>query len=137
MWLLPNFYIFRPFFQSPCNLYSTMKNIFYWVFLLTLIFIHTLDMYLTMYFIGNQWENETFLPMSLCIKHFGIYNAIWISRIIMYLFFYLSFYFRDNENFVFGLFIINIVYYTAMFNWLFTLGILPSITNEFPHSFCF
>lgn len=102
-----------------------MKNFLLTLCLFLLIFIHTLDMELTIIYVGNEWQNETFPLMRYCIKNFGIYNAVWISRTIMYLSFYFYWIKRNNEYIqtfmVFGM----ILYWVSMLSWLFTLGIIP------------
>jgi hypothetical protein len=100
-----------------------MKAFIYWFFLLALIIIHTIDMELTTFEIGNQWEYESFLPMRLCIKYFGISQAVWISRVVMYAYFALSYKYRYNNYFLFIMFLFCCLYWTSMINWIFTLGI--------------
>lgn len=101
-----------------------MKLILYWLFLLGLITIHTIDMELTTFQIGNQWESESFLPMRLCIKYFGIFHAVWISRFVMYSYFIISFKYKDNDYFLFTMFLFCFLYWAAMFDWLFNLSII-------------
>ena len=92
------------------------------LFVFLLLFIHTLDMWLTRYCIGNDWDRETFLPMSYCIKWFGIYNSLWISRISMYSMLFL--YFLNWKKWKWHYFLITgtILYWAAMLPWLDTLG---------------
>ena len=101
-----------------------MKSFLYWFFLITLIIIHTVDMELTTYQIGDQWQNESFLPMSICIKYFGITQAVWISRVVMYSYFALSYRYRQNNYFIFIMFLLCYLYWASMIDWLFTLDIL-------------
>ena len=94
------------------------------VFFMLMIVIHTMDMELTRYYVGENWEFETFYPMSMTIKAIGIYKALWVSRIIMYLYF---FYFLMNKNkkwVQYAMITTTILYWTAMAPWLFTLGVL-------------
>ena len=114
-------FLFSYSFYSLLILIYLMKTFLFWFFLLLLIIIHTIDMELTMYYIGNQWQNETFPLMQLCIKKFGIYHSIWLSRITTYLYFLISYYYRHNNYYLFSMFLITVVYYTAMIDWLFTL----------------
>ena len=92
------------------------------LFVFMLLLIHTADMVLTLRVVGNNWDNETFLPMSYCIKWFGIYNALWISRIGIYsmLFLYLC----NWRKWKWYAFLISgtTLYWTAMVHWLWTLG---------------
>jgi hypothetical protein len=101
-----------------------MKTFLFWLFLLALIGIHSVDMELTRYYIGDQWENETFPLMRICIKEFGIYNSIWISRVCTYLFFYICYVHRQNDKVIFAMFLITVLYYMGMVPWLFTLGLV-------------
>jgi len=91
-------------------------------FVVLLLVIHTIDMILTREIIGNNWQRETFLPMSYCIKFIGIYNALWISRISMYtmLFIYLC----NWKKWKWFSFLVagTCLYWTAMVHWLWTLG---------------
>jgi hypothetical protein len=99
-------------------------NKLFWPLVFLLILIHTLDMELTREYVGNNWQNETFLPMSLCIKYFNIYNALWISRVIVYISLFLCYCFKENK-FVISVFLfVTILYYTSMVNWFFSLNIL-------------
>ncbi len=95
-----------------------MKSLLLWICFALLIAIHTIDMELTRVFIGDQWELETFPPMKYCIKQFGIYNSLWISRIIMYSLF--LFYLLNNKNLKLQkvMIISTILYWTAMIGWL-------------------
>ena len=101
-----------------------MKSFLYWLCLIGLITIHTIDMELTTFEIGNQWQSESFPPMSICIKHFGIYNAVWISRIVMYSYFIISYKYRNRNYFLFIMVLFCFIYYAAMFDWLFYLNII-------------
>ena len=92
------------------------------LFVFLLLFIHTLDMWLTRYCIGNDWERETFLPMSYCIKWFGIYNSLWISRISMYSMIFLYFLNWKKWKWHYLLITGTILYWAAMLPWLDTLG---------------
>jgi hypothetical protein len=96
----------------------------FWINFTLLIIIHTIDMMLTEHYVGNLWFNETFYPMSMCIKHFSIHNALWISRVTMYasLLFFMTF--RHNAHVCNVVGIFNLLYWTAMLPWLFSLGIL-------------
>ena len=92
------------------------------LFVFLLLFIHTLDMWLTRYYIGDDWTREIFLPMSYCIKWFGIYNALWISRIIMYPLIFV--YFLNWKKWSWHYFLITgtLLYWATMLPWLNTLG---------------
>lgn len=98
-----------------------MKTFIFWVFLIALFVIHSLDMELTTYYIGNQWNNETFPLMRLCIREFGIYNSVWLSRIATYIFFFICFKYKHYDNILFLMFLITILYYVSMVPWLFLL----------------
>jgi len=94
------------------------------LFVLLLIIIHTLDMLLTREYVGNDWTRETFLPMSLCIKYIGIYNSLWVSRIIIYSLLFK--YMLNWKSRAWYSFLVagTALYWTAMAPWLFSLGIL-------------
>jgi|SRR5581483_7716639 len=99
------------------------KHINY-ISLVLLIIIHSADMLLTQYFIGNNWELESFPIMSLTIKYFGGDVALWISRVIMYSYFYLIILYKDNTYFSYFNILMTSLYWTAMIQWLFFLGLL-------------
>lgn len=101
-----------------------MNKLIFWFNIFLLVTIHTADMLLTERCIGNEWQHETFLPMSLCIKNFGIYNAMWISRAGMYLLILLFFIYKENKYWMDILIILNILYWTSMIDWLFNLHII-------------
>ena len=101
-----------------------------WFFLLLLILIHTIDMELTRYYIGDNYEIESFPPMSECIKILGIENSIWASRIIMYFYFWLTLMNQNKRRWLYFLIIVTILYWTAMIPWVFQLRIL---NWPFPH----
>jgi len=94
------------------------------VFVFLLVVIHALDMQLTREYIGNEWQRETFLPMSLCIKHFGIYISLWISRLIVYPLLFLYFLNWKKRCWHYFLITSTLLYWTAMLSWLWTLGII-------------
>jgi hypothetical protein len=114
-------FLILSFIISFSFLIYCMKIFFFWVFLLALMLIHAVDMELTTYYIGNNWENESFPLMKQTIKLVGISNAIWISRVITYIFFFICYINRKRENVVFLMFIITFLYYTSMICWIFTL----------------
>lgn len=99
-----------------------MRNLLTWVFLFALIAIHTADMELTHYYIGNDAGCETFPPMSWCISKVGIDTALWISRLIMYPYFFLALLLRKKDWSFYLLVLITILYYTSMLDWTFQLG---------------
>jgi len=93
-------------------------------FLAALLVIHTMDMLLTEHFVGNDWDNETFPPMRLCIKYLGIHPSLWVSRVIVYsLVFLYILNWRRKAWFAF-LVTATLLYWSAMTSWLFTLDIL-------------
>jgi len=101
---------------------KTPSALISFLFVLMMLLIHTTDMVLTREVIGDNWDRETFLPMSYCIKWFGIYNALWISRICIYtmLFIYLC----NWKNWKWFAFLVSstALYWTAMIHWLWSLG---------------
>lgn len=92
------------------------------LFLFMLIVIHTTDMILTREVIGHDWQREAFLPMRYCMKWFGLYNSLDISRISMYtmIFIYLCNWrkWRWFSFLVAG----TCLYWISMVHWLWTLG---------------
>ena len=92
------------------------------LFVFLLLFIHTLDMWLTRYNIGNNYEREIFLPMRHCIKWLGIYNAIWVSRLCIYGMLFKYFLNWKNWKWHYFLIVSTLVYWAAMLPWLRTLG---------------
>lgn len=99
-----------------------MNRFLTWFFLILLTIIHTTDMILTWKYIGNQFEKETFPIMRLSIEHFGIDSSLWVSRTIMYSYFFVALMKEDNKKWLYFLIIITVLYYTAMIPWLYTLG---------------
>jgi len=94
------------------------------LFVFLLVVIHALDMQLTRQYIGNDWQRETFLPMSLCIKYFGIYMSLWISRLCIYPLLFLYFLNWKRRYWHYFLITSTLLYWTAMLPWLSTLGIV-------------
>lgn len=88
-----------------------------------LMFIHAIDMLLTEYYIGNKWQYEAFPPMSMCIRLFDIYVALWLSRITMYTYFFMALVNCEKTYWFYFLICITILYWTAMTPWLFQLGL--------------
>jgi len=107
----------------PLSLGTNMVKLLTWTCILSLIIIHETDMLLTQHYIGNQYNQETFPPMSWTIKTFGIFTAIWISRAIMYLYYWLALVFQKNRHWFYFLILVTILYYIAMIPWLFTLNL--------------
>lgn len=98
----------------------------FWACFFLLVLIHTFDMEVTYRCIGNCWEMETFLPMSTCIRYLGIMNAIWVSRLIMYPYFWVCVHFRRLRWIRTTMGIITLLYWASMLNWPFLLGWIPS-----------
>lgn len=94
----------------------------FWFSFVALVVIHTLDMIFTERRVGDSWGSETFLPMSMTIKFVGIYTALWASRLCMYTYFWFTMYFRKNRAMRTTLYVITILYWTAMMSWLYTFG---------------
>ena len=92
------------------------------LFVFLLLLIHTMDMWLTRFYIGNDWELEIFLPMRYCIKWLGIYNAIWISRISIYSWLFVYFFNWTRPCWYYFLIVSTLLYWTAMLPWIRTLG---------------
>ena len=113
---------------SPCMLSTKPDNDTKpsrWVsllFVFLLLFIHTLDMWLTRYEIGNEWEREIFAPMSYCIKWFGIYGGLWVSRICIYGMLFLYFLNWRKRRWKYFLITGTLLYWASMLPWLRTLG---------------
>lgn len=80
-------------------------------------------MELTAHYVTN-WTEETFLPMQLAIKYFGVYNACWISRLIVYPFIFFMLLSKDKSWSLKLLFVITTLYWCSMAMWLFFLKIL-------------
>ena len=96
-------------------------NCWFWMWLILFVAIHTIDMELTTNYIGDDWSRETFLPMHLAIKEIGVYNACWISRIIVYTFILLALVNHKSKVWRSLLITVTILYYAAMLQWLVTL----------------
>ena len=94
------------------------------LFVFLLVLIHALDMELTRIYVGDNWQNEIFLPMSLCIKYFGIHISLWISRIIIYPTLFLYFMNWQKRSWHYFLITGTLLYWTSMLSWLDTLGIV-------------
>ena len=92
--------------------------------LFCLILIHTIDMLLTDKYVGNNWKRETFPIMSYTIKYCGIDAALWLSRLVMYLVMFFLLCKSQEREFRYLLYLITILYYTAMIPWLFTLNLV-------------
>ena len=92
------------------------------LFVFLLLLIHTTDMWLTRFYIGNDWELEFFLTMRYCIKWLGIYNAIWISRISIYSWLFVYFFNWTRPCWYYFLIVSTLLYWTAMLPWIRTLG---------------
>lgn len=95
-----------------------------WTFLILLIAIHSLDMELTRYYIGNNAQSETFPPMRWAIGNFGIDTALWISRAIMYPYYFMTLMNQDKRVWRYALILMTILYWTAMVPWVFQLQLL-------------
>lgn len=100
-----------------------MRNLVFWMLIFFLAIIHAIDMELTNYYVGNNWESESFPIMQLSIRLFGIKISLWLSRLIVYSYFFTCFNFRNNDNCIVQLLLITVLYYTSMIGWLFSLGL--------------
>lgn len=95
-----------------------------WACVVLMIVIHTIDMELTRYYVGNHSENESFPPMRFCIKNFGIDSAEWISRIIMYTYFWFALMNQEKKSWFYFLVLATALYWTAMIGWMFGLHLV-------------
>lgn len=98
-----------------------MQRIITWVCVFLLILIHTIDMELTGYYIGNNFERESFPIMRFTIQVFGIDTALWFSRAIMYVYFFVALINRDKPKWYYFLILVTVLYWVAMIDWLFHL----------------
>lgn len=100
------------------------RPLVFWFCVFALVVIHTLDMELTHHYVGDNWQYETFPLMSWTLYYVGINYALWISRICTYAYLYFSILWRHRADVSWLLFVICVLYYCAMVQWLFTLGYL-------------
>jgi hypothetical protein len=101
-----------------------------WLLIILLILIHSIDMELTAYYIGNNAADETFPLMSLAIEKVSIYPAIWLSRSIMYTYFWFALMNQEKKGWFYFLLLATILYWVAMADWIFQLGLAKW---PFPH----
>ena len=92
------------------------------LFTVLLLIIHTIDMILTLRVIGDDWTREAFPPMSYCIKYFGIYASIWISRLCIYGGLFFCFVNRERWKWFYFLILSTTLYWAAMVDWLWSLN---------------
>ena len=92
------------------------------LFLFMLMVIHAIDMILTREVIGHDWQEETFLPMRYCMRWFGLYNALDISRISMYTMIFI--YLCNWKSWKWFSFLVagTCLYWISMVHWLWILG---------------
>jgi len=104
---------------------------FFWLWVMLLIIIHSIDMVLTREYIHDNWQKEIFLPMSMLIKYCGIYLALDVSRIFFYSFILVCIYCQKSKHTLYLLGVVNAWYWTAMFFWLVDLGFvkMPPFLN--------
>lgn len=100
------------------------KTIVFSIFIFLLFLIHFVDMELTLMHVGNNPNLETFAPMKYAIGTIGIYNAIWVSKIIAFTYFYIAWLYRNSTKGLALLVLFTVLYYSSMVNWLFSLHIL-------------
>lgn len=102
-----------------------MKKAILMFWVIMMVAIHTIDMELTRHYIGNDWTRETFVPMQLCIKHLGIYPAVWVSRLLIYCFIFWALQTGVNSSKSRTAFATcTTLYWAAMVPWLFSLHFL-------------
>lgn len=94
----------------------------FWLCLVGLLVIHTLDMVLTERCVGDNWQCETFLPMSLCIKHIGIHNSLWVSRLCIYSYLWVCIQYREMRAVQTTLMVVTLLYWASMYCWLYYFG---------------
>jgi len=81
-------------------------------------------MELTRHYIGDNWRYESFPPMQVCIREFGISASTWISRACMYPIFLAFLFLRHKIWACRVLLVITILYWTSMLSWLEILNIV-------------
>jgi hypothetical protein len=100
-----------------------MRILFFWFCMFALLIIHTIDMELTSRYVEDNWQVESFPIMRALIRDMGINVAIWIAKLSMFSYFFLSYYMRLSKVWLIQLALFAVLYYTSMVNWLFVLGI--------------
>lgn len=95
-----------------------INKIIFFICFIVLIIIHTVDLELTTNYIGNNYEQESFVLMAWAIKNFGIYNAVWLSRLIMYPLFFTFLCYQDNKKIQHVVMLLSFLYVTSMWGWL-------------------
>jgi hypothetical protein len=81
-------------------------------------------MEVTRYYIGDRYEIESFPPMRQTIKMLGIDGAVWVSRGILYTYFFFALLNHKRTSWLYFLILANALYWTAMIPWVFQLGIV-------------
>lgn len=109
---------------SPKEEAGLLNKTLLWVFITLLLSIHTLDMELTAYYVGNEYVNESFPPMRWAIGQISLYPALWLSRIIVYFYIWLTLINQNKKRWWYAIVLVTILYWTAMISWLFQLGIV-------------
>lgn len=99
----------------------------FWISFWLIYIIQCLDMLLTQQYVGDNWKNENFPPMSLCIKYLGIDWSLWVARVLFFSFLFFCLKYRDSHRITNVLFILNLCYWASMVQWLFILGFLKWI----------
>ncbi len=97
---------------------------FFWCCVFLLLLIHSVDCVLTERIIYDDWQKETFPVAQLSIKLIGIHGTLWLSRLFIYLFVYCSILMKEKYYVRAAVALITVMYWTAMFDWLFVLQIL-------------
>ncbi len=94
----------------------------FWVCIVLLVAIHTFDMVVTDRCIGDDWEREMFFPMRLAIHYIGIYNALWVSRLLTYLYLLFCIHNREQRLVRSVLYTVTVLYWTSMLSWPYFFG---------------
>lgn len=94
-----------------------------WLSVAFLVAIHGVDMELTMVYIGDNYDMEIFPPMRWAIKYYGISGALMFSRFLTYGYLYLALLHAPDRRWSLFTLVVCLLYYTAMINWLFRLGL--------------
>lgn len=102
-----------------------MNNRYLYIFcFFALIVIHSIDMVLTEYYIGDDYQMESFPLMRWMIRYLGINYALWVSRFSFFGYISLFILNHDKQNWKYSLLVFTLFYYSGMLVWFPFLGII-------------
>jgi hypothetical protein len=99
---------------------------FFWWNVGLLVAINTVDILMLEHFTGGSWDRETFPMLRYSLRSVGIHASIWLIRALLYPVIFVLMCLPRTKYANYFVLTLNLLYFTAMLDWLSVLGVISS-----------